>query len=219
MGALIIMTAYVVAVFYCLDALHGERRDRSILFWKSLPVSDRTTVLSKACIPLAVLPLIAYVLSVTAQLGMLFLTSFVLLATGAGATTLWARLPFLQMPFVMLYALIVNALWHAPIYAWLLLLSGWARRAVFLWALLPPLGVVALEHIAFRTSHFGSWIGYRLGGAMAEAFATRNDECVIRLSQLRPLGFLFTPGLWIGLIAAAAFLAAAVRLRRYREPI
>src|ERR1700687_5194317 len=47
-----IFTAFMVGVFYCLDALHGERRDRSILFWKSLPVSDLTTVLSKASIPI-----------------------------------------------------------------------------------------------------------------------------------------------------------------------
>src|SRR6202140_5345961 len=57
-AALLLMgTTFVVAVFYCLDALHGERRDRSILFWKSLPVSDVTTVLAKASIPLVILPL------------------------------------------------------------------------------------------------------------------------------------------------------------------
>ncbi len=56
----IMATAFIVGVFYCLDALHGERRDRSILFWKSLPVSDLTTVLSKASIPLVVLPLLSF---------------------------------------------------------------------------------------------------------------------------------------------------------------
>src|ERR1700694_1258370 len=43
---MMLFTVFIVGVFYCLDALHGERRDRSILFWKSLPVSDLTTVLS-----------------------------------------------------------------------------------------------------------------------------------------------------------------------------
>src|SRR5262249_51453335 len=55
-AGLIVLTAFLVGVFYCLDALYGERRDRSILFWKSLPVSDLTTVLSKASIPLVILP-------------------------------------------------------------------------------------------------------------------------------------------------------------------
>src|SRR3982751_1397731 len=51
-----IFTAFIIGVFYCLDALHGERRERSILFWKSLPVSDFTTVLSKAVVALVVIP-------------------------------------------------------------------------------------------------------------------------------------------------------------------
>src|SRR6202158_2298077 len=72
---LTILTAFIVGVFYCLDALHGERRDRSILFWKSLPVSDLTTVLSKVTIPLVILPLIAFVLIVCVQLVMLLMTS------------------------------------------------------------------------------------------------------------------------------------------------
>src|SRR5437660_7568701 len=65
---MMIFVVFIVGVFYCLDALHGERRDRSILFWKSLPVSDLTTVLSKAIIPLAVLPAIAFALTVCVQL-------------------------------------------------------------------------------------------------------------------------------------------------------
>ena len=68
---MIMFTAFIVGVFYCLDALHGERRDRSILFWKSLPVSDLTTVLSKAIIPLVVLPLLTFAIIVATQLIML----------------------------------------------------------------------------------------------------------------------------------------------------
>ena len=75
---LIMVTAFIVGVFYSLDALHGERRDRSILFWKSLPVSDLTTVLSKASIPLVVLPLLAFAITVAAQLIMRLLSTAVL---------------------------------------------------------------------------------------------------------------------------------------------
>src|SRR5437762_11172070 len=69
---MLIFTAFIVGVFYCLDALHSERRDRSILFWKSLPVSDLTTVLSKATIPLVVLPVIIFAIIVLVQFLMLF---------------------------------------------------------------------------------------------------------------------------------------------------
>src|SRR5213596_2409366 len=94
---MMIFVVFIVGVFYCLEALHGERRDRSILFWKSLPVSDRTTILAKASIPLVVLPLLSFAIIVAAQLIMLSLSTVVLLMSGMSVTTLWARLPLFQM--------------------------------------------------------------------------------------------------------------------------
>ncbi|HEV7504933.1 MAG TPA: ABC transporter permease [Thermoanaerobaculia bacterium] len=221
-AALLIATAFIVGVFYCLDALHGERRDRSILFWKSLPVSDRTTVLSKAIIPLVVLPLLIFVMIVVTQMIMLMLsTAVLLLGNGSSVAMLWARLPLFKMALGLLYALTAIALWHAPLYGWFLLVSGWARRATFLWAVLPPLAISAFERIAFHTSYIGSLLRYRLIGWFAQGFdfKPRGTAPVDPLTQLTPWRFLSTPGLWIGLGAAAIFLVAAVRLRRTREPI
>jgi len=220
-AVLIIFTTLIVGAFYCLDALHSERRDRSILFWKSLPVSDLTTVLSKASIPLVVLPLVAFAIIVPLQLIMLLLSTAVLLASGSSAAPLWTQFRLFQDSLILLYGLTVHALWYAPLYGWLLLVSAWARRTPFLWAVLPPLALGAFERIAFQTSYFGSLMKYRVMGAMAEAFVLEpgNKGDITRLAQLDPLGFLSSPGLWIGLIAAAAFLAAAARLRRNREPI
>src|SRR6184192_86755 len=90
---IIIVTAFIVGFFYCLDALYGERRDRSILFWKSLPVSDLTTVLSKACIPLVVLPLITFAIIVVLQMIMAALSTVVLLGSGLSAAALWTKMP------------------------------------------------------------------------------------------------------------------------------
>jgi ABC-2 type transport system permease protein len=217
----IMFTTILVGMFYCLDALYGERRDRSILFWKSLPVSDRTAVLAKAAVPFVILPAIGFVLSVATMSVLMALGSVVLVVNGLRPTALWAEVGVVSEPLIMLYGLAVHVLWHAPIYAWLLLISAWARRTPFLWAVLPPLAVVAAEHVAFRTAYFGAFLHYRLGGAMREAFILKGGkmENINRLSQLDALGFLATPGLWIGLIAAALFLAAAVRMRRNREPI
>ncbi|HEY4037684.1 MAG TPA: hypothetical protein VGM15_02590, partial [Burkholderiaceae bacterium] len=122
-AAAIMATAFIVGVFYCLEALHGERRDRSILFWKSLPVSDLTTVLSKASIPLVVLPLLTFAIITATQLIMLLLSSAVLLASGVDASVLWAQVKFIHSSIAQLYALAVMALWYAPIYGWLLLVS------------------------------------------------------------------------------------------------
>jgi ABC-2 type transport system permease protein len=223
-GMLIMATAFVVGIFYCLDALHGERRDRSILFWKSLPVSDLTTVLSKASIPLVVLPLLVFATTVALQLVMLLLSSAVLLVSGASNATPWVP-PLFEMQLVSFYGLTVLSLWHAPVYCWMLLVSGWARRATFLWAVLPPLAICVVEQIAFHTTYLVTLlVKDRLFGFVASAFDLTDkagvpiDGHFIPLAQLAPGRFLSSPGLWIGLIFAAIFLAAAVRLRRYQGP-
>lgn len=217
---LIMATTFIVAVFYCLDALHGERRDRSILFWKSLPVSDLTTVLSKASIPLLVLPLLTFAITVVLQLIMLLLSGLVLMGSGLRVATLWSPFSFFQMSLMLLYHLVaIHGLWYAPFYGWLLLVSGWARRAAFLWAALPLLAIGMVEKIAFNTSHFGAMLEHRLGGGGEGAAYTARGMPMDPLTQIHPGQFLISPGLWIGLAIAAAFLAAAVRLRRYRQPI
>jgi len=217
----IMLAAFIVGFFYCIDALYGERRDRSILFWKSLPVSDRTTVLSKAGIPLVVLPLIAYLLSAASQIFLLMLGTMALLGSGQNPAVWWGEVRFFPGLLIMLYGLTVHVLWFAPIYGWLLLVSAWARRSPILWVVLPPLAVGAVERIMFRSSPFMHMLGYRVTGAMVEAFAVdpKGGGDISRLSQLDPAKFLSAPGLWIGLVFAAVFLAAAVRLRRNREPI
>jgi len=218
-AGLIMATTVIVGVFYCLDALHGERRDRSILFWKSLPVSDLTTVLSKATIPIVVLQLLTFTITVATQWIMLLLSSSVLLGNGLSVAPLWTQLSLFPMSLMLLYHLVtVHALWHAPIYAWLLLVSGWARRAAFLWAFLPPLAICIAEKVAFNTWHFADLLLYRLGGG-AEAVALPGRFPIDPMAHLTPGNFLGSPGLWIGLAATAAFLAAAVRVRRYRGPI
>src|SRR6266446_3874519 len=167
---MMIFIAFIVGVFYCLDALHGERRDRSILFWKSLPVSDLTTVLSKATIPLVVLPLVAFAIIVCVQVVMVLQTGVVLIFHGMSPATTWAHFPVFQNWLVLLYGLVAIALWHAPIYGWLLLVSGWARRATFLWAVLPLIAIQIFEKITFGTSYFGSFVNHRLFGFAPHAF-------------------------------------------------
>jgi ABC-2 type transport system permease protein len=211
---MLIFTAFIIGVFYCLDALHGERRERSILFWKSLPVSDLTTVLSKVTIPLVILPVVSFAIIVVTQFIMLLISTVVLLPSGLAGTT-WANFNFFQQSLILIYGLVAIALWHAPIYGWALLVSGWARRATFLWAILPLLVIGFFEKITFNTSHFASMLKDRLLGFAPEAFVFNAHS----VPQLTPGKYLTTPGLWIGLLFAAVFIAAAVRLRRYRGPL
>jgi ABC-2 type transport system permease protein len=209
--------SFIVSIFYCLDALHGERRDRSILFWKSLPVSDLITVLAKASVPVLIVPLVTFAVTLFTQWIMLLLSSAVVLARGQSVATLWSHLPLFQMSLMLLFHLVaVHGLQLAPIYAWMLLVSGWARRAVLLWAVLPPLAIGVAEKVAFNTHYFSSLLGYLFGGAPE---ITTGKMAMAPLTASALGEFLTYPGLWISLLITAAFLAAAVRLRRYREPI
>jgi ABC-2 type transport system permease protein len=220
-AALLIMGAtFVVAFFYCLDTLQGERRDRSILFWKSLPVSDLTTVLSKAAIALVIIPLLTFAISMVTIWIMYLISTVVLVGSGVGPTTLWSRMPLWQMTITLLNHLVfLHGLWYAPFYCWLLLVSAWARRMAFLWAVIPVLTLHALEKVALNTSHFASILSYRILGAPSHHALTTGRVSMDPLDTLSPGEFLALPGLWIGLMVAAIFLALTVRLRRYREPM
>ncbi|MDQ6622347.1 MAG: ABC transporter permease [Verrucomicrobiota bacterium] len=220
----IMLTTFLVGIFYCLDTLYGERRDRSILFWKSLPVSDLTAVLAKALVPLAILPLFTFVVVEGTQLAMLVVSSIALLPSGLSGTT-WSNLPYCRMAVILGYALATMVLWQAPFYAWLLFVSSWARRAPFLWAVLPWLGACAVEKLAFNTTYLARMLGRRVFGNTEAAFAIVNYPhgtivpTVDRLGQLDPVRFLTSPGLWLGFILAGAFLAGAIQFRRSRGPL
>jgi len=131
----------------------------------------------------------------------------------------WERLQLYQTMFMLFYHLVtVHMLWYAPLYAWLLLISAWARRAPFLWAALPPLAIYIFEKIAFHTSYFANFLGERVGGGGEAVDNMKGNFPIHPGMHLTPGIFLATPGLWLGLLFAAACLVGAARLRRYRQP-
>jgi ABC-2 type transport system permease protein len=220
-SGVLMVTYMVLAVIYCLGALHAERWDRSILFWKSLPVSDTTSVLAKSSIPIVILPLITIAITVVTQ-GIMFLAgSAVLLGRGVNVTELWPQLPLLSMWGATSYHLFtVHALYYAPFYGWLLLISGWARRAAFLWASVPVAAVLIIEKLVFNSAAFARLLLSRLEGGSAAIPFPPPGNMPLEAPTLANLGaFLASPGLWIGFVLCAVFLAVAVRLRRYQGPI
>ena len=217
---LIMFTTFLITLFYCLEAFQGERRDRSTLFWKSLPVSDLTTVLAKATIAIVIIPVLTFAVTIVTQWIMFLLSSAVLAGRGIGVATLRSNVPLGVMQLLLFYHLIaIHALWYAPIYGWLLLVSAWARRVAFLWAALPLLAIGFVEKIAFNTTHFGELFGRRISGGAEGEFFPGNGMPMHPLGDLHPGGFLTSPGLWIGLAVTAAFLVAAARMRRNRGPV
>ena len=217
-AALLLMGAtLVVAIFYCLEALQGERRDRSILFWKSLPVSDLTTVLAKASVPILVLPLLTFAVTAATQAIMLLLNTIRLLGTGDVAL-LWRNVPLFHMWAMLFFHLVaLHGFWYAPFYAWILLASAWARRVAVLWVVLPLFAIAMLEKIAFNTLHFAHMLQRHFMGDAGTA-SQHGHMSTDFLTPLTPSELLTSPSLWIGLGITAALLAAAVQLRRNREP-
>ncbi|HEX3885956.1 MAG TPA: hypothetical protein VHW05_00565 [Phenylobacterium sp.] len=223
-AAVLLVGMTIVALFYCLGTLQNERRDRSILFWKSLPVSDLTAVTAKAIVPLAILPAVTFVVILGTQL-VLYGLSQVSQLTGAASEPLaWTPQSVLEGLWVLLYGEITATIWIAPVYGWLLLISGWARRGGFLWAILPPLALSLIERVAFGTTHLWNIFFSRLNGGFEEAFVTPTKESmkagipIVGVDQLDPGKFVDNPAVWLGVAFAGACFAGAVWLRRYRDP-
>jgi ABC-2 type transport system permease protein len=211
----VLLAMFLVWVFYCLDALYGERRDRSILFWKSLPVSDLTTVLSKAAIPLLVLPAVTFAITAALVLALWLAHKATGLMVGLPLDSP-VPFPLLRTWAMLLYGLTVMTLWRAPVYAWVLLVSAWARRATLVWAVLPFATVAKLEQVLLGTKHLSNVLM-----APAEAFVSRSRPFLMidPMDSIAPAKFLSSAYLWGGLAVAALFLFAAARLRRWRSPL
>jgi len=222
----------IVLSFYLLDCLYAERKDRSILFWKSLPVSDAVTVTSKLIVALVVVPLGVYVLALVANLLFSgFWIGSVSLGHRPNVLTLWDTVAWVKVEALMLFGLILSVLWYAPLAAYLLLISAWARRNVFLWATLPPVVAMLVERLAFHTHFVASLLAYRMtsmGGesirmkqAIDNATVSSGHHELISLTKLFDAidaRMLFGDiDLWLGLAVAAGLAFGAARIRRYRD--
>jgi ABC-2 type transport system permease protein len=210
----------IILPFYLLDCLYAERKDRSILFWKSLPVSDAQTVLSKLIVALAVVPLGVYALTLITDvaasgiLAVRFRNSEIL-----SALMRWDMGVWLQTQGFILTALVMTMLWYAPIGAYLLMVSAWARRNVILWATVPPLLVMVVERIGFHTHYIAQLLGYRLSSSVpiGRALAGKTDVVGPEALDRSPLWALQNIDLWLGLAVTLALVWLTIRIRRHQS--
>src|SRR5450631_2638386 len=128
----VVMNIY--ATWYLLDCLYADRKDRSVLFWKSLPVSDTATVLAKLFTGLVAIPCVYFVAADLSTLMIAFIIS--MRARSTFALALW-----LQLQALWLYLIFTTAIWYLPFAGWFMVVSAWAKRAVTLWSILPPLAL------------------------------------------------------------------------------
>jgi ABC-2 type transport system permease protein len=229
-GAMFYVVMSVYATWYLLDCLYADRKDRSILFWKSLPISDAKTVLSKLLVGMILIPLVYFAAADATAL----ITAFILSirARAAIGSALWQGEVWWQIQVLWVYCIITTALWYLPIAGWLMLVSAWARRAVMLWAILPPLLLFILERVFFGTHMIGNVLAIRMVGLPAVAFngakhvwtegsgVVDNDGVQVSVWHLINIsGFFSSAQTWIGVAVGIALIAGAIQLRMRRSEI
>ncbi len=221
----------VVVFFYLIDSLYTERKDRSILFWKSMPISDSNVVLSKLAVAMIVVPVGVILLAAVTQF-LLYIVVWLRVHGSAIEAILpdWSFVAWLRSQAIALGMMLAGVLWYMPIAAYLLLLSAWAKNKVFLWTVLPPIALCVLEKITQGSTHVLEFLGYRFIGYIEllkidpNAFSAGSHDSAEHLPRVNDVYDAFhlsnvflSPEMWIGLAVAAAMIFAAIRIRRYRD--
>jgi ABC-2 type transport system permease protein len=231
-GATFFAVMSIYSTWFLLDCLYADRKDRSVLFWKSLPISDTWTVLSKLATALIVIPVVYFIASDLATLAMAFIISIRAHSIIGGA--LWHAGAWLQLQGLWVYLIVTTALWYLPIAGYLLVVSAWAKRAVMLWSILPPIALILAERWFLGTHAVAHEIGVRLLGWVPLAFhANPADSSWVTTvvgndtiqtpasiwSLLNISGFFSSSATWVGVAAGAGLIVCAVQLRMRRTEI
>ena len=237
LAGLLCVVLFFVLFFYLLGALYDDRRDRSVLFWKSLPVSDTATVLSKVAAAVLLAPLISFLVATVAYVALLVVVGIWTLFHGLNPLPAIAASHTLGLFWRMLLTLPVDALLALPTVGWLLFWSAYARSKPFLWAVLVPLfafianswiGMMGLPSISRRFMleeligrllfgiFPGQWLNDKNPAFIDPGHAFERGNMLSLLDPSNVYGLLATPGIWIGAAAGIAMIAAAVWLRRSR---
>ncbi len=237
--AMIYMVMGITVFFYCLGALFDDRNDRSFLFWKSLPISDRDTVLSKVACATLLTPVIATVIGIAAGLVLLVLTLIGLSFHGLHAWTLLGETHPFRVMGILIGAIPVNLVWMLPTVGWLMLCSAWARSKPFLWATVFPLGAGALIYWldVLGVVNFGSWFWHHVVMRMFMGIVPwlwfpksidksvftgikDTDQMPAAMDQVLNLPHAWAqlahPDFWVGGILGLGMIGAAIWLRRWR---
>ena len=241
----VVITLFFVVFFYLLGALYDDRRDRSVLFWKSLPISDLDTVLSKAVAAVFVAPLFAVGATIVLHLAFLVLVSAYAGLHGVNPLPLlWNPLPLVSIWIKLVCLIPLNALWALPTVGWLLLCSSFARSKPFLWAVAVPVALGAiigftqlLRQLSIPDAWYwknivgrilfgifpGGWFNIGKGSFWAIGNGDNIDLSINKFDLVNSVlnwnhifGVLASPDLWIGAVAGLGLIAAAIHFRRLR---
>ncbi len=232
MSSTFVFAMWIVTMFYALDSLYAERKDRSILFWRSIPSTDFETVLSKLLVAVVVIPLVTFAMIVVTHIVVFLISSVWLGIRGANVWHLiWSSAPFFDNWTATLIFLLALPLWLSPFIGWFLFVSAYAKRSPFLTAALPIVILPLVEKMLLDTAVFAEAFFVRSVkmplftdlGTMERLFEEAEDYTHLADADLSLLslmdfgGFATNSGLWLGFIVCGLFTAAAIYVRRYRD--
>jgi ABC-2 type transport system permease protein len=224
-----IIAGAILTVFYCLDSLYAERKNKSILFWRSLPITDAETVISKFLTTALAIPLIAFAVIVITHLFILAITGvFVSIEGGSSMLLVWSSAPLFDVWAGMLIVTILLPVWFSPFIGWFLFVSAWTKRSPLLMAFLPLILLPVLEYWVFRTHLIADAIQTRFDqlpmfkGIEPELFFDEeqfiaNMDAISLLAYIDVGKFLASPQMWAGVIVCGLLMTAAIYVRRYRD--
>jgi ABC-2 type transport system permease protein len=221
--------AMIVVIFYSLDTLYAERKDKSILFWRSMPITDAETVASKLITAALVIPLVFLAGAIVTELVVMILTSIWIMTQGGNAGhLLWSSAPLMDAWLASLFMAIAMPLWLSPFIGWFLFVSAFAKRSPLLLAFLPIIVVPMLEKLLIGSHLFYDAILVRTsrppiadveGWEVFENYENLQltEDSVSLLGSIDIVGFLTSPSLWAGILVCGLFTTAAIYVRRYRD--
>jgi len=219
----------IYSSWYLMECLYADRKDRSVLFWKSLPISDTATVLAKLFTAVIAIPLVYFLAADVSTLLLALIVS--MRAHAYFGSVLWQPELWLQLHVLWLYVIVTTAIWFLPFTGWLMLVSAWAKRAVALWLVLPPLALYGIEQWFFGSHFVGSQLTERAVGYLSRAFYDHSNPAAWATTAigtdtitaptsvwrlLNPVGFVSSPATWIGVLVGAAMIYGAIQLRLRR---
>ena len=212
LGFPILLTVGFGLLAYSLSTFADERKDRSLIFWRSLPVSDLTTVLSKVLIvtlivPLMVIPYIILLQLVAMTSASIFFATNDIVSFG----WLWGSYIITDW-FRIIFSLWAQALWSLPLFLWLMLAGTYAARPIA-GAIVPPVILIVLEGVIFKTNLVLEFIENRIGfWSRSDSFPKEYQE--IRVVDISDILLLFsTQAFWIGILASVILVAGIVYVR------
>lgn len=210
----------LISLFYCLGCLYDERKDRSILFWKSMPVSDTKTVLSKFATVCLLIPVSYFIVLTAFQIYLLLFSTVLAWIGGSWGTVIWVSSNLFGVMFNGLMAMLVAMLWLSPLWAWLIFASSWAKKVAFLWGALPIIMLTIAEGWIFRSNYFIEMLAMRV----AKTFTIMNSNLhftthkeIFDIQVMRWFEVFGNSEFWIGLIVAGVFLTGAIYTRSVRN--